>query len=61
MTGQHPSNMLKNLRDGSAQTAVRAATLRQELQIRLAVSPSHGTLTPGQPVPMLTDPLTPGA
>ena len=29
------------LRDGSAQTIVRAAKLRQKLQIKLATSPSH--------------------
>ena len=37
------------LRDGPAQTVVRAATLRQKQQSRLAVSPSHGALTLGQP------------
>ena len=42
------------LRDGSALTIVRAATLRRKFQIELAISPSHGTLTPGQPVPALT-------
>ena len=41
-------------RDGSAQTIVHAATLRQKLQIKLAVSPSHSILTPGRPVPALT-------
>ena len=47
------------LRDGSAQTIARAATLREKLQIKLAVSPSHSTLTPGQPVPALIS-ITPG-
>ena len=42
------------LRDGSAQTIIRAATLRQKLQIKLSISPSHSILTPGQPVPALT-------
>ena len=50
----HPSNMLVHLKGGSAQTSVRAATLRQKLQIKLSVSPSHSILTPGQPVPALT-------
>ena len=42
------------LRDGSAQTIVRATTLRQKLQIQLSISPSHSILTPGRPVPALT-------
>ena len=49
-----PSNMLVYLRDGSAQTTVRAATLRYKLQFKLSISPSHNTLTPGKPVPGLT-------
>ena len=39
------------LGDGSAQTIVRAATLRQKLQIKLSLSPRHNILTPDQPVP----------
>ena len=39
------------LRDGSAQTILRAATLRYKLQIQLSISPSHSMPTPGQPVP----------
>ena len=31
-----------------------AATLRQKLQTKLSVSPSHTILTPGRPVPALT-------
>ena len=42
------------LRDGSAQTILRAATLRKKLQTKLSISPSHSKLTPGQPVPTLT-------
>ena len=42
------------LRDGSAQTIVHAATLRQKLQIKLSTSPSHSILTPGRTVPVLT-------
>ena len=42
------------LRDGSAPTILRAATLRWKLQIQLSISPSHRILTPGQPVPALT-------
>ena len=34
------------LRDGSAQTNLRAATLRQKLQIKRSTSPSHSILTP---------------
>ena len=47
--------MLVYLRDGSAQTTVRSATLRQKLQIKLAVSTSHSVLTPGRPVPITPD------
>ena len=36
------------LRDGSTQTILHAATLRQKLQIKLSISPSHSILTPGQ-------------
>ena len=42
------------LRDASAQTIKRAATLRQKLQTKLSISPSHSILTPGQPVPAVT-------
>ena len=42
------------IRDGCAQTAVRAATQRQKLQIKLTISLSHSTLTPGQTVPALS-------
>ena len=49
-----PSNMRVYLRDRSAQTILRAATLRQKLQIKLSISPSHSILTPSQPVPALT-------
>ena len=45
--------MLVYLWDGSARTIVRAATLRQKLQIKLAISHSHSTLTRGQPVQSL--------
>ena len=47
-------NMLVYLKDGSAQAILRAATLRQKLQIQLSTSPSHSILTPGRPVPALT-------
>ena len=49
-----PSNMLVYLTDGSAQTILRAATLRQKLQIKRSTSPSHSILTSGRPVPSLT-------
>ena len=42
------------LEDGSAQTSVRAATLRYKLQIKFSISPSHSIQAPGQPVPALT-------
>ena len=42
------------LRDRSAQTSVRIATLRQKLPITFSISPSHSLLTLGQPVPSLT-------
>ena len=41
-------------KDGSAKTNVRAATLKQKLQIKLSVLPSDSILTPDQPVPVLT-------
>ena len=41
--------MLVYLRDGPAQTIVRAATQIQTLEIKLSISPSHSILTPGQP------------
>ena len=40
LVAYRPSNMLVYLRDGSAQTVVRAATLRQKLQTKLSTSPS---------------------
>ena len=46
--------MLVYLKDGSAQTILHAATLRQKLQIKLSNLPNHSILTPGQPVPALT-------
>ena len=49
-----PRNMLVYLRDGAAQTTVHAVTLRQHLQIKLSIPPSHSILTSGQPVPALT-------
>ena len=55
-----PANMLVYLRDGSAQTVVRTATMRLKLQIRFSLSSSHSILTPGQPVPALTRPKTGG-
>ena len=53
LVAYRPSNMLVYLRDGSAQTILRAATLRQKLQIQLSTSPSHSILTSGRPVPAL--------
>ena len=47
------SNMRLCLRDGSAQTIVGDATLREKLQIGLFISPSQCILTPGQPVSAL--------
>ena len=40
-------NRLVYLRDGSAQTILRATTLRQKLHIKRSTSPSHSILTPG--------------
>ena len=54
LVAYRPSNMRVYLRDGSAQTSLRAATLRWKLQIQLSLSPSHSILTPGRPVPVLT-------
>ena len=54
LVAKRPSNMLVYLRDGSAQTIARAATLRLKWQVKLSTPPSHSTLTPGQPVPGLS-------
>ena len=51
LAAQRPCNMLVYLRGGSAQTSLRAATLRWKLQIQLSTSPSQSILTPGQPNP----------
>ena len=50
MVPERPSNMLLNLRDGYAESVVRAATPRKKSQIRLATSHSDSILTPGQSV-----------
>ena len=49
------------LRDGSAQTTLRAATLRQKLQTKFSVLPSHSILMDTRPTSTSTDPITPGA
>ena len=49
-----PSNMLVYLRDRSAQTTAHAATLRQKMQIKLSISPSHSILILSWQVPVLT-------
>ena len=54
LVAECPNNMLMYLRDGSAQTAGPAATLRQKLQIKLASSPGHSALTLGWWVQVLT-------
>ena len=46
--------MLVNFRDRSLQSIVLAATLRQKLHIKLAISPRHSILTLDQPVLALT-------
>ena len=51
---KRPSNIQVYRRDRYAQTILHAATLRQKLQTKLSTSPSHSILTPGQPVPALT-------
>ena len=43
-----------HLRNGSAETNARAATLRQKLQIKLLLSPRHSSPTPRQPTFTLT-------
>ena len=57
---ERPSNMLVYLRDGSALTVVRAATLRQKLQIKPAV-PSGHIYTDTGPTSPSTGPITLGA
>ena len=52
--GRGMVHMVVYLRDGSALTNVHAATLKEKLQIRLFIPPSHSILTQGQPVPELT-------
>ena len=46
--------MLVHLRDGSTQKIIHAATLRQNLQIKPSISPSHSTQKQVQPIPALT-------
>ena len=46
--------MLVYLRDGFAQIIAHAVTLTYKLQVKRSLSPSHSTLTPGLPVPVLT-------
>ena len=55
-----PSNMLEHPGGRTAKILVRAATLRQKLQFKLAISLSHSILTQGQPLPG-ADPITPSA
>ena len=50
----HPSDMLVCLSEGSAQTIIRAATLRQKLQIKLAILTSHSIVTTGLPSQVAT-------
>ena len=45
-----PATCTVGFSEGSAQTVVRATTLRMNLQMKLAVSPSYTELTQGQPV-----------
>ena len=54
LVAERASNNLERVRDGSALMIVHAATLRHKLLFKLAISPSHGILTSGQPVPPLT-------
>ena len=49
-----PSNIPVYLRDGSAKTILRAATVGEKFQTELSISPSHLILTPSQPVLALT-------
>ena len=46
--------MLAYLKDRSAQTSECTATLKQKLQINLAITTNHRILTPGQSVQALT-------
>ena len=54
LCGVNVSAVCPSLVDGYSFTVVRAATLRQHLLIKLAVSPNHSIPTPGQPVLALT-------
>ena len=53
LVAQRSSNMLAHLRDGSAQTFARTATLRYTLHIKLFISTSRRILTLDQRVPAL--------
>ena len=57
---QGETSQLVYLRDGPAETVVRVATLRQKLQIKLTISPSHSVLVPAQLVTALTVYEAPG-
>ena len=55
MFNQRPSNLQAYLRDRSdSTTTVHASTPETDVPHMHAVSPNHGILTPGQPVPALT-------
>ena len=50
LAGYRPNNMLLYLRQGFAEASIRAVIVRQKLQVKLAISSSHSTLTPGHPL-----------
>ena len=54
LVAQRPGNMRLYLRDGFAQTSLRAATLRLIMLIKFSISSSDSMLTPGHSVPALT-------
>ena len=49
-----PSTRRVYVREGPDWTSVGVATLRLESQMKLAISPSHSTQTPGESAPALT-------
>ena len=60
LAAERPSNRLVYLRDGSAQTILRAATLSDKLQIKTFYLTQIQYADTGLTSPS-TDPITPGA
>ena len=59
LDAERPSYTVENLREGSAQTIVLAASLRQKLPFKICLI--HSTYTDTGPTGPSSDPVTPGA